>query len=61
MVTALGYETTRAALTAVEGLLGRRVGASVDLGEPEDLGGSGRTLVMRVRVLHNNPLLPVPS
>ena len=58
MVTALGYETTRAALTAVEGLLGRRVGASVDLGEPEDLGGSGRTLVMRVRVLHNNPLLP---
>ncbi|TWS20045.1 hypothetical protein FK529_07855 [Tsukamurella asaccharolytica] len=58
MVTALGYETTRAALTAVEGLLGRRVGATVELGEPEDLGGSGRTLVMRVRVLHNNPLLP---
>lgn len=58
MVAALGYETTQAALTAVEGLLSRRVGAPVELGEPEDLGGSGRTLVMRVRVLHNNPLLP---
>ncbi|WP_019203127.1 hypothetical protein [Tsukamurella sp. 1534] len=58
MVAALGFESTQAALTAVEGLLARRVGAPVDLGEPEDLGGSGRTLVLRARVLHNNPLLP---
>ncbi|CAM3694668.1 MULTISPECIES: hypothetical protein [Tsukamurella] len=58
MVAAVGFETTQAALTAVETLLGRRVGTPVDLGDPEDLGGSGRTLVMRARVLHNNPLLP---
>ncbi|GAB3126637.1 kae1-associated kinase [Tsukamurella serpentis] len=58
MVAALGSETTQAALSAVEGLLSRRVGAPVELGEPEDLGGSGRTLVMRARVLHNNHLLP---
>ncbi|ADG78585.1 Aminoglycoside phosphotransferase domain-containing protein OS=Tsukamurella paurometabola (strain ATCC 8368 / DSM / CCUG 35730 / CIP 100753 / JCM 10117/ KCTC 9821 / NBRC 16120 / NCIMB 702349 / NCTC 13040) OX=521096 GN=Tpau_1973 PE=4 SV=1 [Tsukamurella paurometabola] len=58
MVAAMGFETTQAALTAVETLLGRRVGTPVELGDPEDLGGSGRTLVMRVRVLHNNPLLP---
>ncbi|MFT4126607.1 MAG: hypothetical protein QM662_10305 [Gordonia sp. (in: high G+C Gram-positive bacteria)] len=36
-----------------EALLSRRAGSPVVLAEPEDLGGSGRTAVVRVRVAQN--------
>ncbi|MDF0529172.1 hypothetical protein P0W64_01045 [Tsukamurella sp. 8F] len=45
-------------LAAVERLLQRRTGMETILVDPEDLGGSGRTLVMRARVAHNNFSLP---
>ncbi|WP_345000127.1 hypothetical protein [Tsukamurella soli] len=47
-----------ATLAAVAQLLERRTGMEVALVDPQDLGGSGRTLVMRVRVGHNNFTLP---
>ncbi len=47
-----------ATLAAVAHLLQRRTGMEVALVDPQDLGGSGRTLVMRVRVGHNNFSLP---
>ncbi|MGV9671084.1 MULTISPECIES: hypothetical protein [unclassified Gordonia (in: high G+C Gram-positive bacteria)] len=38
---------------AAEALLSHRAGSPVVLAEPEDLGGSGRTIVVRVRVAQN--------
>jgi hypothetical protein len=58
-------DTDDAAGTAVEGairaaerLLGARLGARVQLADPEDLGGSGRSKVVRVRVAHSPFTLP---
>jgi hypothetical protein len=47
-----------AALAAAERLLTRRAGASVVLADPEDLGGSGRSVVARARVERNPFSLP---
>ncbi|WP_019853649.1 hypothetical protein [Actinopolyspora mortivallis] len=41
-----------------EAVLTRRTGASVRLADPEDLGGSGRSVVMRVRVAETPFELP---
>ncbi|MEE3850466.1 hypothetical protein VZC37_08970 [Gordonia sp. LSe1-13] len=38
---------------AAEAVLSHRAGSSVTLADPEDLGGSGRTVVVRARVLAN--------
>jgi hypothetical protein len=46
------------ALSAAERLLSRRAGASVVLADPEDLGGSGRSVVARARVARNPFSLP---
>ncbi len=43
---------------AAEALLTARMGAAVELAEPEDLGGSGRSVVLRVRVARNPFSLP---
>ncbi|HYZ09790.1 MAG TPA: hypothetical protein VE709_14640 [Pseudonocardiaceae bacterium] len=48
------WETVRAA----EGLLTDRMGAQVELADPEDLGGSVRSMVLRVRVARNPFSLP---
>jgi hypothetical protein len=47
-----------AALAAAERLLTRRAGASVVLADPEDLGGSDRSVVARARVARNPFSLP---
>jgi hypothetical protein len=47
-----------AALAAGERLLTRRAGASVVLADPEDLGGSDRSVVARARVARNPFSLP---
>jgi hypothetical protein len=47
-----------AALAAAEQLLSRRSGAGVVLADPEDLGGSDRSVVARARVAHNPFSLP---
>lgn len=47
-----------AALDAAERLLSRRSGASIGLADPEDLGGSDRSVVVRARVAHNPFSLP---
>ncbi len=47
-----------AALAAAERLLTRRAGASVVLADPEDLGGSDRSVVARARVARNPFALP---
>lgn len=46
------------ALSAAERLLTRRAGAKVVLADPEDLGGSGRSVVARARVARNPFSLP---
>ena len=48
--TSLG---TVRALNLAEQLLTRRYGATVTLADPEDLGGSGRSVVLRARVAEN--------
>lgn len=48
------WETVKAA----EGLLTDRMGAQVELADPEDLGGSIRSVVLRVRVARNPFSLP---
>ncbi|MDQ3886309.1 MAG: hypothetical protein M3308_04665, partial [Actinomycetota bacterium] len=45
-------------MTAAESLLTERMGAQVELADPEDLGGSIRSLVLRVRVARNPFSLP---
>ena len=47
-----------AALAAAERLLTRRAGANVVLADPEDLGGSDRSVVARARVARNPFSLP---
>lgn len=47
-----------AALAAAERLLSRRAGAGVALADPEDLGGSDRSVVARARVARNPFSLP---
>lgn len=47
-----------AALAAAERLLTRRAGATVVLADPEDLGGSDRSVVARARVARNPFSLP---
>jgi hypothetical protein len=47
-----------AALTAAERLLTRRSGAGIVLADPEDLGGSERSVVARARVARNPFSLP---
>jgi hypothetical protein len=47
-----------AALTAAERLLTRRSGAGIVLADPEDLGGSDRSVVARARVARNPFSLP---
>lgn len=47
-----------AALAAAERLLSRRAGAPVVLADPEDLGGSDRSVVARARVARNPFSLP---
>lgn len=47
-----------AALAAAERLLSRRAGAGVVLADPEDLGGSDRSVVARARVARNPFSLP---
>ena len=46
------------ALAAAERLLSRRTGATIVLADPEDLGGSDRSVVARARVAHNPFSLP---
>lgn len=46
------------AVIAAERLLTARLGAEVRLADPEDLGGSGHSTVLRVRVAHNPFSLP---
>ncbi|MBW0105731.1 hypothetical protein [Pseudonocardia sp. KRD291] len=41
------------AVAGAERLLSRRAGASVHLADPEDLGGSGDSVVVRARMVHN--------
>jgi hypothetical protein len=48
----------RAALTAAEQVLSRREGAGIVLADPEDLGGSERSIVARARVVRNPFSLP---
>jgi hypothetical protein len=48
----------RAALAAAERVLSRRAGAGVVLADPEDLGGSERSVVARARVVRNPFSLP---
>lgn len=47
-----------ATVRAAEQLLSARLGAPVELGDAEDLGGSGRSVVLRVRVARNPFSLP---
>ena len=46
------------ALAAAERLLSRRTGATIVLADPEDLGGSDRSVVARARVARNPFSLP---
>ncbi|MBV9920367.1 MAG: hypothetical protein JOY78_05865, partial [Pseudonocardia sp.] len=46
------------ALAAAERILSRRTGATIVLADPEDLGGSDRSVVARARVAHNPFSLP---
>ena len=48
----------RAALAAAERVLSRREGAGIVLADPEDLGGSERSVVARARVVRNPFSLP---
>ncbi len=57
-MTALLARPVADVINAAQQLLARRMGASVKLVDPVDLGGSGRTLVLRVRVAENTFSLP---
>ena len=57
-MTALLAEPLSEVVAAAEKLLARRTGAPVRLVDPVDLGGSGRTIVVRVRVAENPFSLP---
>ncbi|RVW04323.1 kinase [Rhodococcus xishaensis] len=57
-MTAILAEPLSEVVAAAEKLLTRRTGAPVRLVDPVDLGGSGRTVVLRVRVAENPFSLP---
>ncbi|MDH6678968.1 hypothetical protein M2284_003181 [Rhodococcus sp. LBL1] len=57
-MTAILAEPLSEVVAAAEKLLARRTGAPVRLVDPVDLGGSGRTIVLRVRVAENPFSLP---
>ncbi|KAA0023497.1 phosphotransferase family protein [Antrihabitans cavernicola] len=57
-MTALLAERTAEVVAAAELLLAKRMGAPVKLVDPVELGGSGRTIVLRVRVADNAYSLP---
>ncbi|WP_305094896.1 kinase [Prescottella sp. R16] len=57
-MTAILTEPLSEVVAAAEKLLTRRTGATVRLVDPVDLGGSGRTIVLRVRVAENPFSLP---
>lgn len=57
-MTALLAERAVEVVAAAQQLLARRMGAPVKLGDPVELGGSGRTTVLRVRVLESAVTLP---
>ncbi len=57
-MTAILAEPLSEVVAAAEKLLARRTGAAVRLVDPVDLGGSGRTIVLRVRVAENPFSLP---
>jgi hypothetical protein len=57
-MTALLAERAVEVVAAAQQLLARRMGAPVKLGEPVELGGSGRNIVLRVRVLDSAIALP---
>ncbi|MBM7367810.1 phosphotransferase [Gordonia hydrophobica] len=52
-MTVIADERISSVLQTAEGVLTRRAGTSVQLDEPEDLGGTGRSSVIRARVLDN--------
>lgn len=57
-MTAILAEPLSEVVAAAEKLLTRRTGAQVRLVDPVDLGGSGRSVVVRVRVAENPFSLP---
>ncbi|MEV0946566.1 kinase [Rhodococcus sp. NPDC049939] len=57
-MTAMLADPVSEVVAAAEKLLTRRTGASVTLVDPVDLGGSGRSIVLRVRVAENPFSLP---
>ncbi|MFZ2176858.1 MAG: kinase [Rhodococcus sp. (in: high G+C Gram-positive bacteria)] len=57
-MTAILADPVSEVVAAAEKLLTRRTGAPVTLVDPVDLGGSGRTIVLRVRVAENPFSLP---
>ncbi|MCH5643547.1 MULTISPECIES: phosphotransferase [unclassified Gordonia (in: high G+C Gram-positive bacteria)] len=52
-MTVLTESRIMSVVRAAEALLSHRAGSAVVLDDPEDLGGSGRTTVVRVRVAQN--------
>ncbi|MFT3900000.1 MAG: hypothetical protein QM728_07150 [Gordonia sp. (in: high G+C Gram-positive bacteria)] len=54
-MTAIATSEIEGALSTAESVLSARAGAAVSLTDPEDLGGSGRSVVARARV-SNNPV-----
>ncbi|MBY8859552.1 kinase [Nocardia sp. CA2R105] len=57
-MTALLAERATEVVSAAQHLLTKRMGAPVKLSDPIELGGSGRTTVLRVRVAENAFSLP---
>lgn len=57
-MTAILADPVSEVVAAAKRLLTRRTGAAVTLVDPVDLGGSGRTIVVRVRVAENPFSLP---
>lgn len=52
-MTVIADERITSVLEAAEGVLAKRAGTAVRLDGPEDLGGTGRSTVIRARVLDN--------
>ncbi|WP_026917827.1 hypothetical protein [Gordonia shandongensis] len=52
-MTVLADDRITSVLDVAAGVLAKRAGTAVHLDDPEDLGGSGRTAVLRARVIDN--------
>ncbi|NLG47489.1 hypothetical protein [Gordonia sp. (in: high G+C Gram-positive bacteria)] len=52
-MTVIADERISSVLETAQGVLARRAGSAVVLDDPEDLGGTGRSTVVRARVLDN--------